>query len=90
MLKINVLAVMLSPNGSGESILIRTKKTLKDLIVTSPELVKIIPVQPSPGLVSATDAYRLPPGSVFVAHSPTGRKWSAEISRNESHVFSVH
>jgi hypothetical protein len=82
MSKINVLATF-----QGEPI--KTKTALTQLISTSAELVKIVPVQPSPGLVSATDAYRLPAGSVFVAHSPTGRKWTAEISRTESHVFHV-
>jgi hypothetical protein len=80
--KINVLAV--GPSGP-----ISTKTALKQLISTSAELVKIVPVTASPGLVSATSAYDVPAGTVFVAHSPTGRKWSAEISRNESHVFSV-
>jgi hypothetical protein len=80
--KINVLAV--GPSGP-----ISTKTALKQLISTSAELVKIVPVTASPSLVAATSAYALPTESVFVAHSPTGRKWSAEISRNESHVFSV-
>jgi hypothetical protein len=68
---------------------IRTKSALTQLINTSTESVTVIPLNPSPGLVAATDAYRLPPGSVFVAHSPTGRKWTAEISRTENHVFRV-
>jgi hypothetical protein len=80
--KINVLATF-----QGEPI--KTKAALKQLIDTSTELVTIVPVNPSPGLVAATDAYRLPAGTVFVAHSPSGRKWIAEISRNESHVFHV-
>ena len=86
MSKINVLAVLVT---DGKSVPVTTKKGLMNLISASGEAVKIIPIEPSPGLVAATDAYRLPPGSVFVAHSPTGRKWTAEISRNESHVFSV-
>jgi hypothetical protein len=82
MLKIDVLATF-----QGEPI--RTKTALTQLISTSTELVKIVPLNPSPGLVAATNAYNLPAGSVFVAHSPTGRKWSAEISRNESREFRV-
>lgn len=81
-MKINVLA-------SGPTGPITTKTALKQLISTSAELVKITPVTPSPSLVSTVPAYNLPAGTVFVAHSPTGRKWSAEISRTESHVFSV-
>lgn len=80
--KINVLATF-----QGEPI--KTKAALTQLINTSTETVTIVPLNPSPGLVAATDAYRLPPGTVFVAHSPTGRKWKAEISRTESHVFTV-
>lgn len=86
MSKINVLAVLVT---DGKSVPVASKSGLKNLIVTSPEAVRMIPIEPSPGLVSATDAYRLPPGSVFVAHSPTGRKWSAQITRDESHVLSV-
>lgn len=82
MSKINVLAT--GPNGP-----ITTKATLKQLISTSAELVKIVPLTPSPGLVSATSAYDLPTESVFVALSPSGRKWSAEISRTNSHVLTV-
>ncbi len=82
MLKIDVLATF---QGTP----LKTKTALTQLINTSAELVKIIPLNPSPGLVAATNAYNLPAGSVFVAHSPTGRKWSAEISRNESREFRV-
>jgi hypothetical protein len=82
MSKINILATF-----QGEPI--KTKAALTQLINTSAELVKIIPVQPSPALVSAVSAYDAPAGTVFVAHSPTGRKWRAEISRNESHGFHV-
>jgi hypothetical protein len=80
--KINVLAV--GPSGP-----ISTKTALKQLISTSAELVKIVPVKASPSLVAATSAYNLPTESVFVAHSPSGRKWTAEISRTESHEFSI-
>jgi hypothetical protein len=82
MSKINVLATF-----QGEPI--RTKAALTQLINTSAELVKIVPVTPSPSLVSAVPAYNLPSGTTFIAHSPTNRKWSAKISRNESHGFSV-
>lgn len=80
--KINVLA-----SFQGQPI--KTKTALVQLISTSAELVKITPVKPSPSLVSATSAYNLPTESVFVAHSPTGRNWTATISRNHSHGFSV-
>jgi hypothetical protein len=86
MSKINVLAVLVA---DGKSIPIKSKSALKQLISTSAELVKIVPVEASPSLVAATSAYNLPTESVFVAHSPSGRKWTAEISRTESHEFSI-
>lgn len=86
MSKINILAVLVT---DGKSELVKSKTSLRNLILTSPELVKIVPVNPSPGLVSATSAYDMPVGTVFVAHNPSGRKWTAEISRTESHVISV-
>lgn len=86
MSKINVLAVLVT---DGKSVPVTTKSALKQLISASAELVKIVPINPSPGLVAATSAYDLPTGSVFVAQSPTGRKWAAEISRDESHLFTV-
>lgn len=85
MSKINVLAV--SDNGP-----IRTKTALKQLILTSAELVKLVPVpvisDPAHESVRGT-AYTLPAGTTVTVHSPTTRKWSAEISRTGSGVFTV-
>lgn len=82
MSKINVLAT-----AFGKPI--KSKSGFKDLILTSPELVKIVPITPSPALVSAVSAYDVPVDGTFVAHSPTGRKWTAQFTRTESHVFRV-
>lgn len=86
MSKINVLAVLVT---DSESIPVRSKSGLVNLIKTSPDLVKFVPITPSPALAYAVPAYNIPVEGTFVAHSPTGRKWSAQISRTESHVFSV-
>jgi len=86
MSKIDVLAVLVT---DGKSIPVKSKSGLRTLIEASAENIKIVPVKPSPGLVAAVPAYDLPVGTVFVAHSPSGRKWSAQISRTNSHVFTV-
>jgi len=82
MSKINVLATGL--NGP-----ITTKSALKQLIMTSPELVRFVPVIPSPALVSAVPAYDAPIQGTFTVHSPTNRKWTATITRTNSHEFTV-
>jgi len=88
MSKIHVLPVLVT---DGKSVPVTTKKGLTNLIKTSPELVKIVPVAPSPGLVAAVPAYDLPVGSVFVAHGQNGKRaaWSAEITRTENHVLTI-
>lgn len=83
--KINVLAVF---NGQP----LKTKAALKQLIETSADLVDFLPAdKPTP----LTEAVRLegpthlPAHVTVVAHSPTKRKWTAEVSRTHSGVFTV-
>jgi hypothetical protein len=85
MSKINVLAV--SETGP-----IRTKAALTQLIKTSTELVTFVPIPvPSNPAHEAVrgNAYEIPAATVVTVHSPTGRKWTAQVSRTNSHVFSV-
>ena len=82
MSKINVLATGL--NGP-----IPTKSALKQLIMTSPETVRFVPVTPSPALVSAVPADSAPVEGTFTVHSPTNRKWVATVTRTHSHEFTV-
>ena len=71
---------------------ISTKSGLKQLILTSPELVKFVPVpvlsDPAHESVRGS-AYTIPAGAIVTVHSQTGRKWSAKVTRTESHEFSV-
>lgn len=90
---VDVLAVFLdAPGGFPTGKPIRTKTALKNLINTSAEVVHLIPVAvPGTPLHEAVrgSAYKLPAGVTVTAHSPSGRKWSAEIGRTASGVFSV-
>ena len=83
---VDVLAVLIS---DGKSVPVASKAGLKTLLYTSPELVRFVPVNPSPALVSATPANAIPTGTVFVAHNPAGRKWSATVGRTESNALHV-
>jgi hypothetical protein len=83
--KINVLAT-----AFGQPI--RTKAALKQLIGTSPETVKLLPAdKPTPltERVRMYDAYVLPSNVTALVHSPTGRNWTAELSRKETGSFLV-
>jgi hypothetical protein len=86
MSKINVLAV--GPTGKPVS----TKSALKQLISTSADLVSFVPIpvasDPAHEAVRGL-AYLIPAATSVTVHSPTNRKWSATVSRTESHVFSV-
>lgn len=83
---VDVLAVLVT---DGKSIPVASKSGLKNLLYTSPELVRFVPVNPSPALVSATPANAVPFGTVFLVHNPAGRKWSATVGRTESSAIHV-
>lgn len=86
MSKINVLA-------SLSNRVIKTKTQLKDLMSKSPDLVTFVPI-PIPGN-PAHEAVRgiatfIPAGTQVTVHSPTvGRQWTATVSRNENHEFTI-
>lgn len=86
MSKINVLAT--GPTG-----LIRTKTALKQLISTSAEQVRFVPVPvlSDPAHESVRGAIQnIPAGTVVTVLSPAnGRQWSAQVSQTGSGVFTV-
>ena len=84
-MSVDVLAVLVT---DGKSTPVASKSGLRNLLSASPELVRFVPVTPSPSLVSATPANAIPTGALIVAHNPAGRKWSAQISRTASKELS--
>jgi len=89
--KINVLAVFIDPD-SGESVPVRTKAGLRNVILTSSQVIKFVPIPvPSDPAHEAVRgfAYDMPVDAVVTVHSPTNRKWSAEVTRSGSHEFYV-
>lgn len=86
MSKINVLAI--GPTHEP----ITTKTALKQLISTSPDLVTFVPVpvlsDPAHEAVRGIATF-IPASATVTVHSPTNRKWSAIVSRTESHEFTV-
>lgn len=78
MSKINVLAT-----AFGKPI--TTKTALKQLLSTSPEVVKFLPADKPTPLTERLRKFminpfaQLPESTVIVAHSPTKREWTAEI-----------
>lgn len=87
--KINVLAT-----AFGKPI--TTKTALKQLINTSPEVVRFLPADSPTPLTERLRKFQispfaqLPASVVLIAHSPTGRKWTAEITRNQIRQFHNH
>lgn len=82
---INVLAVV---DGTP----VKTKSGLTNLIKGSADTVTLIPIDiPGSPWHEAVrgNAYGMPVGIPVTVHSPTNRKWSAEITRTEYHGFSV-
>jgi hypothetical protein len=85
--KINVLAT-----AFGKPI--PTKTALKKLLDTGAELVTFLPADhPTPLTenVRTGTALHLPGNVTVIAHSPTGRKWTAEVTRHSElgAVFTV-
>lgn len=79
MSKINVLATAFGAP-------IRTKAALKQLLSTSPEVIKFLPVDKPTPLTERMRTFvvspfaELPKGTVIIAHSPTARNWTAELT----------
>lgn len=89
MSKINVIASLVTESVSD---VIKVKAKLKNLLETSAEVVRFVPIDVpgTPAHEAARGiATRLPAGMTVTVLSPTNRKWLAEVTRSESNVFSV-
>ena len=88
---INVLAVQVTASDQPAKP-IKTKTDLRRFLSVSADLVTFVPVpvrsNPAHEAVRGIATF-IPAGQTVTVHSPTNRKWTATVSRNTDHEFTV-